>query len=275
MLSLQILISTIDDRINNLPSTLPKKTKGISYIICHQSSGPSMESIFQNRDDIKYIQDIGRGLSRSRNLCLQHASADILLISDDDVIYKENFAKDIINAFNRYQEADIICFQAMVEGSSSLYKKYPPNIMWLKNFKKYSPSSIEVAIRYSSLHNLPKFNEKFGVGSEYPIAEDSIFMIEVLRNGANVLFYPAVIVSHPFESTRLKKFSCPQTVKAVGAYYAHLYPKPIALLRIIYNALKNKKKYSSSFSFYKYLSYLIRGYKDYSYVKGNTQSSDK
>lgn len=274
MLNLQVLISTVDERIKHIPSVLPKKMKGIGYIICHQSNGSSMEHLFTTRDDINYIKDNGRGLSRSRNLCIQASTAEILLIADDDVIYEDNFASTIINAFNASPKADIICFQARITGSETLYRKYPTQKKWLKNYKKHRPSSIEIAIRNCSIRKLPKFNERFGVGAEFPIAEDSIFMIETFRTAAKVLFYPAVIVSHPYESTRLKKFTCPHTIKAIGAYYAHLYWKPIALTMITYNALKNRNKYSFNFTFIEYISYLFNGYIDYYHTHENTKSID-
>lgn len=269
MLNLQVLISTVDDRVKQLSNFLPKQINNVSYIVCHQSEGSSMEQLFNKRSDVKYIKDNGRGLSRSRNLCIQSATADILLISDDDLEYEDNFATKIIDAFKAHPEADVICFQAMTVGRKSLYREYPEDKIWLKDYKKHRPSSIEIALRHSSISKLPKFNERFGVGGEFPIAEDSIFMIETFRNKAQVLFYPAVIVSHPYESTRLKKFSCPDTVKAIGAYYAHLYWKPLALAMIIYNTFKNRRKYYSHFTFIEYASCLLNGYLNYFNVNKN------
>ena len=39
------------------------------------------------------------GLSRSRNRGLENATEDIILICDDDVIYDENYEKNVIQEF--------------------------------------------------------------------------------------------------------------------------------------------------------------------------------
>ena len=50
------------------------------------------------------------GLSKSRNLAIEISRNKIILFADNDVIYNENYKDIIVDAYNKYENADIICF---------------------------------------------------------------------------------------------------------------------------------------------------------------------
>jgi len=52
-----------------------------------------------------------KGVTKSKNKALEHGNGEICLLSDDDIIFKPNIDKKIINAFENNPEADIITFQ--------------------------------------------------------------------------------------------------------------------------------------------------------------------
>ena len=64
-----------------------------------------------NPDNINLINVNEIGLSKSRNLAIENAKADICLLADDDIVYENNFESIILNAFNLNPCADIITFK--------------------------------------------------------------------------------------------------------------------------------------------------------------------
>jgi hypothetical protein len=84
-----VLISTIDERINEISAILFEKQPYVRYIISHQYTDPKYKILpkLLNRDDVILSQIPGRGLSRSRNNALRLVESGIALISDDDIRY--------------------------------------------------------------------------------------------------------------------------------------------------------------------------------------------
>ena len=63
-------------------------------------------------------------MSKSRNLGLQNAKGKIILIADDDEVFKEDFENTILEAHNDFPKAASICF-AIENPNGFLFKKYP------------------------------------------------------------------------------------------------------------------------------------------------------
>src|SRR5690349_21405495 len=61
--------------------------------------------------NVRVINSFEFGLSKSRNLALQNAKGKIVLISDDDEVFKEDFETHLVNAYNKFPNAAVICFR--------------------------------------------------------------------------------------------------------------------------------------------------------------------
>ena len=268
-MTIDVMISTLNDRIYNISNIVLEPTIGINYIICHQITEDKIYKIsYENRTDIKYIQIKNKGLSLSRNTCIENSSADILLIADDDIIYEKNFSEVLKSSFLRYSDADVLCFKTKIVDTDLPFKEYPSKVLKIDNVRKYAPASIEIAIRRDSLYKIGKFNTLFGVGSLFPVGEETILIAEAIKNNCNILFIPEYIVSHPQDSTGTNRFSNKNIIVAVGAYYSHLYGKKMAYLLSIRNAIFNFKKYKLHFSFFVYIRFLFEGIHSYLIKKG-------
>ena len=51
-----------------------------------------------------------KGVGLSRNNALLRAKADIILFSDEDIVYHEGYAEKIVKAFEEHPEADMLLF---------------------------------------------------------------------------------------------------------------------------------------------------------------------
>ena len=123
-MKLEILICTIDEGINNIPAMLLKQREGISYLVSWQHSDNREITLPQelNRDDVKVFNLAGRGLSRNRNNCLRHATADVCLIADDDCRYTHEQLHAVIDTFTQNPNIDLATFRY---SSESHGKNYP------------------------------------------------------------------------------------------------------------------------------------------------------
>lgn len=150
-----------------------------------------------DQPNIRVINSFEKGLSRSRNLALEHALAAIVLISDDDVVFEKNFHKTILKAFNEKPDASVITFKAK-NFDSLPYRNYP-DVTFKHSLKTIKGViSWEITLNLNNLKSLNvKFDERFGLGAEFETAEEYILTREVISKGGISYFYNDFIVSHP------------------------------------------------------------------------------
>ncbi len=194
-MTLQILISTLDKGIERVPAMLLQRHENIGYLISWQHSDDK-EIAFPDelrRDDVVVHDLTGRGLSRNRNNCIEHATADLCLIADDDCRYTHEQLQAVIDTFEDNPNIDIATFQYSGEGDN---KYYPAQTADLSSFPKgYYVSSIEVAFRRESVQGKVWFNENFGLGTEpFLCGEENLFIQDALSLGLKCQFYPITIV---------------------------------------------------------------------------------
>ena len=107
-ISLEILISTKDrdnlDFLNNI--FVNYNAHSIPILIINQTQNLNFSC--PHSDNINLINVNEIGLSKSRNLAIANAKADICLLADDDIVYENNFESIILNAFNLNPSASFI-----------------------------------------------------------------------------------------------------------------------------------------------------------------------
>lgn len=191
---IEILVSTMNQsNLDFLFKMFPNNLwKEVAILIINQTGYSPLESSYEN---IKIINSQDKGLSNSRNLALQNASKELLLISDDDIIFKEEFIDIILRGFNSIP-SNVICFQ--FEKNNKLAKNYPQekllNINW---FKLLDTSSVEVVLkRETIINNNFQFDNKFGINAPFIMGEEAIFLSDMKRKNVNIGFCPKTILSH-------------------------------------------------------------------------------
>jgi len=242
-ISLEILISTKNrdnlDFLNNIfvnnnahsnPILIINQTQNLNFSCPHS-------------DNINLINVNEIGLSKSRNLAIENAKADICLLADDDIVYENNFESIILNAFNLNPCADIITFK-MNDFKGNSFKEYP--IIKKHNKKSLSfVNSVVIAFRRNSIiSNKVFFDENFGLGSTFQTADEYVFLRNALNLNLNIVFHNEVILSHPVDSSG-KEVASDRILFAKGALF-YKYYNILSLLKLIhYLYLMFKFKYIS------------------------------
>jgi glycosyltransferase involved in cell wall biosynthesis len=112
MYSIQVLIATMFKKNKiEIIQLLENMNIDSDCVIINQCDTDNIEQVNYKKHSIQVINSTERGLSKSRNLALQHASADIVVIADDDMRYIDGYAQIIINAYNTHPNDDILTFK--------------------------------------------------------------------------------------------------------------------------------------------------------------------
>lgn len=135
-----------------------------------------------------------RGVGRNRNLSLLFAEADICLFTDDDVVYRDGYAAQVLQAFEALPDADVIIF-----GLESIHssERKPPQIKAIRKLGWMSRNPYggpRIAFRLDAIRKANIwFTLLFGGGCRYASGEDSLFLRDCKRKGLTLYTHPYIL----------------------------------------------------------------------------------
>lgn len=257
---LQVLVSTMNQSDNSICS---KMNINSDAIVINQSNSTGHARIAYNGFDVDVYSFEERGLARSRNEALMRASADIICLADDDMIYTDTYREDILNEFENHPEADAIIFNVESKNGSRVAQR-------ITKYKRVGKAesreygSVHIAFRRKKLlYKNMSFNIMFGAGSEFSCGEDTIFLKELLDKGFRIYKSPVQIAQVDMgESTWFTGYN-EKFFHDKGALIGATYPR-ISYLLVLLQAFRNSKNKLGSYKhFYKVYSWYLSGLKDY------------
>jgi glycosyltransferase involved in cell wall biosynthesis len=157
--------------------------------------------------NVRVFSCTDRGVGTSRNTALSEAHGDILLFSDDDIVYEAGYENLILAEFNAHPEADGIFFNVDVDPSRRTYHTDTFGPVTMRASGRYPTYSLAIkrdAVKRSGV----KFSTLFGGGARYSCGEDSLFIVDCLKNGLKLFKSPVLIGREvPRESTWFKGYT--------------------------------------------------------------------
>lgn len=202
---LEILVSTMNR--NTLDFLIPMfpfcHFSDFSILIVNQTHENNL--LVSGYPTIRVINSFEKGLSKSRNLALKNAIGKIVLIADDDAVYKKDFDTKIVQAYNQYGNKVGISF-CIEKPNGLLFKKYFPKAkVNLGLMELFNVLSIEISLNKLIFDTLGvKFDQYFGLGSTFEMGEEAIFLSDIKEQNQQVAFVPSVIAMHPQISSNEK-----------------------------------------------------------------------
>lgn len=258
MNKLQVLVATMHQNDYSLSQQMNIKTDAI---IVNQCDRNLIEEYEENGNKIAWFSLAERGVGLNRNTSLLRATGDILLFSDDDIVYYDNYEEIILSEFKKHPEADIIAFNfvSLNKDRPSSYIKKGHKLTWY-NCLKYG--TFRIAVRRDAIFkNNIFFSLLFGGGAKYQSGEDSLFITQCLKKGlkgyASKEFLGTVCHN---ESTWFKGYT-EKYYHDKGALYTAIYGKWMILFTLMIE-LKNLRN-KNSFTFFKRLKLYLAGAKDF------------
>lgn len=195
-MTLEVLISAM--HLKNME--IAEKTRCNSDVLIINQSDANDYCEISDNHIIRMITTTERGLAKSRNMAIQNAKGDICLICDDDEELADGYEEIIINAFEKYPEADIIAFGMKRKNNNLRYTK-KINYGMKKNegraplLKTYA--SVQLAFRREIiLKNKLYFDTRFGAGSGIIAAgEETVWQVSAKKKGLKIYYCPTVITT--------------------------------------------------------------------------------
>ncbi|MBE7728131.1 MAG: glycosyltransferase family 2 protein [Enterocloster citroniae] len=177
---LQVLVSTM----NQADYSLSRRMKlNSDAIIINQCNKIAVAHDEYNGYQIHWYSFDERGVGLSRNNALMRADSDIVLFSDDDVVYVDGYKDLILNEFKKSPEADVIIFNVSSNDQNRTeYINNRSHRLHLFNCLRYGAVRIAVRLEKIRKENI-YFHLMFGGGALYGSGEDSIFLSDCIRHG--------------------------------------------------------------------------------------------
>jgi len=262
-MTIDILIATLNDGIENISDIILEPQDGLTYKISHQITNKQdytqIYKQYDNRLDIKIVFEHTKGLSKNRNHLLNISDAHIGVIMDDDVKLVSNIYEIISSAFIAHPQADIITFQTSdIHNKRKKYLSIP-----YKHTRKTiaSVSSIEIAFVVDKIkqHQL-YFDERFGLGAIYPMGEEFIWLNDAYNQKLYIEYEPKIISYHDTESSGMSLQR--NVLEARGAVYFRIFGWRSVLV-YIYSMLKHYPRYKHIYKPWDYFMLLYHGAKSF------------
>ncbi|WP_339206398.1 glycosyltransferase family A protein [Paenibacillus sp. FSL K6-3182] len=216
----------------------------------------------QKESILKMFSFNERGVGRSRNNALMRANADICLLSDDDVIYNDDYINLIENAFVEYPQADVIVFNV----PSTNLNRPTANILKNKRINYFSfmrYGAVNIAFRREKIQKANiYFSLLFGGGARYSAGEDSMFLYDCLKKGLCIYSNTSIIAYvNQDDSTWFNGYN-EKYFFDKGVFFSALSRKASSLL-VIQFAIRKYKAYRKDISFFNACKFMLQGIKHF------------
>ena len=194
---IQVLVASMNQKDHSLIKRMNLQTDAI---IGNQCDRNEIENFQFNGYQYTYLNFAERGVGLNRNNALMRADADICLFADDDIVYKDGYAKLIEDAFARHPDADILAFN--LDQTQCHTEHFVPRRKKIKkeakvgflNCLRYGTARIAVKLKSVRLNGIA-FNLCFGGGTQYCHGEDNLFITSCLSKGLKMYSIPETIAS--------------------------------------------------------------------------------
>lgn len=243
VMTLELLICTHNERIHSASELLLPEMPQVRYLVAWQCTTPDaldmpVPQCMTDRKDVQVVRTATSGLSVNRNIAMEHATGDLLLIADDDCRYRQEQLLSVIQAYADHPEADIITFR-MDDMDGALIKDYPTHpFEWTSAPRGSYICSWEISCRNKP--TLPHFDTHFGIGAPLlGCAEEEVWMHDAVHGTphAKALYLPITIGCTPSGTTGTRFLEDEAVQRAKGAMIRILHKPLPAGLRIFKTAL--------------------------------------
>lgn len=266
-MTVEVLISTMHQKNYAL---LEKMHIASDAVVVNQCDANSEEVFSYHGYRVVWINTTERGLSRSRNMAIRHATADICMIADDDMEYRFNYVDIVCSAFKK-NDADIIGFQVI--GIEKEFKKYAGEERRISYLNSMKMASVELAFRRTSfVEKSIRFDELIGAGTEFLMGEENALLFQCLRKKLNIYYVPQIIADLHMGNSTWFNGRNEHYFMGKGAAFAAMNT-PFTSLLILQFAIRKKALYQNEASLWEAICRMMKGKRLYLEKRGGRNDS--
>lgn len=239
---IQVLVASMHQTDHSL---LEKMNIQTDAIVGNQCDRNEIEDFEWNGHKIKYLNFAERGVGLNRNNSLMRADADVCLFADDDVIYYDDYAEKIENAFSNQPDADVIVFNFKTSRDGSEPRDVVTKYRRVGKRGVTSYPTPLIAFKTDSIKRKNiVFHRMFGGGAEFSCGEDTIFLQDCVKKGLRIYTCPVTLgtIDHGI-STWFNGFTDKFFVDK-GVLYRCAFGK-MAKAYAAYHVIKHRRLYAS------------------------------
>lgn len=259
-MKIQVLVATMH-QVNGDYSLIEKMNIQTDAVIINQCDRSWRKEFYLEGKRILWIDTEERGLSKSRNMALENASANVCVIADDDEVFLPKYAQVIEKSYFQNPNHDILRFK--IEGIERPFKHYSDSECNMSFVKSMKVSSVELAFKRDSVwRNCISFDELIGAGTKFLMGEENAFIWECIRKGMKVHYVPKTIANlHMGSSTWFNGHNKDYFVGRGAAFTA--MSRKISIILILQFAARRKKMYQDEITMTSAIKYMLQGRKEY------------
>ena len=204
---------------------------------------------------LRMLTITARGLSKSRNLAIQHAIGGVCLLCDDDEQLDPSYENTILQAYERMPEADVICFR--IQNQPSRLKQKTQR---LTKWTALRIASWQISFRRASIINRGiLFDEDMGAGTGNGGGEEVKFLRDCLQAGLKAYYVPESIGTvAQTESTWFKGFDRDFFYKR-GITNRYMLGLPVSLAYAMYYTVVKYPLYKDDVTAWQSFCYTVEG----------------
>ena len=144
--------------------------------------------------EVKMITTPTRGVGLNRNIALLAADGDILLLSDEDIIYNEDMPQAVTEAFQQNPQADVLIFGMDIVKDGVVVERRSSKLRRLHVWNSMRFGTYRIAVRRKALlQNNITFHQSFGGGCVFSNGEDSLFLKSCFDAGLKIYAHPYIL----------------------------------------------------------------------------------
>lgn len=189
----------------------------------------------QVREDLTMITTTTRGVGLNRNIALLAADAEILLFSDDDVVYYDDMPQAVCDAFRENPKADVLIFGMDITRNGKVTERRHLSNKRLHVWNSMRFGTCRIAIRRSrAVQYLLTFNQNFGGGCPFSSGEDSLFLKACFDAGLKVYSHEYVLGTCAKDTSTWFVGHNEKYFYDKGVLMRHLFPKCPRLMALYF-----------------------------------------
>lgn len=262
-MNLEVLISCMNQQDMRIAEQTGIQTDALIVNQCPQAECSDDVSLDRNasevqsgsRGTIRMIRTNTRGLSKSRNLAIQHAVGDACLLCDDDEQLDSSYEDTILKAYEALPDADIICFRI-----SNQLSRLKQETQRLTKWTAMRIASWQITFRREPiLKSGIRFDEDMGAGTGNGGGEEVKFLRDCIKAGLKAYYVPKSIGTvAQTESTWFKGFDRDFFYKR-GITNRYMLGLPLSILYAAYYTFAKKDLYKDYVTPWQSFKYTLDG----------------
>lgn len=181
-MKIEVLVAALEKDPRALAEKMNIRT---DCIIVNQCDRNGEEEFTCNGHTVRVFLMDKRGVGLSRNTAIEKSMGDILIFSDQDIVYYDDYEEIIQKEFEQNPDADMLTFNIRIGEDRKTYENTDRGRVGLFNSGRYGAVSFAIK-REALIKSGVKFSLLFGGGAKYSAGEDSLFIRELLKKKVKI-----------------------------------------------------------------------------------------